>query len=105
MMFDDERPMKPKRLGFDVVLDEVAITFGTVELSAASARCGATEQSEPHVLLSVGGCRLRVASAQTKRTRSIWAATTWTTGDPYWRSDFSTARKSIDHGSAERHQI
>jgi hypothetical protein len=26
-------------------------------------------------------------------------------GDPQWRSDFSTARKSIDHGSAERHQI
>ena len=63
MMFHDERAMKAQRLGFDVVVDEVAKPLGAVELAAATARRGAAEQSEPHGAglssLSVRGYALR----------------------------------------------
>jgi hypothetical protein len=48
MMLHDKGAMKSKRLGFDVVFDEIAKPLGAVELSAAAARSGAAEQSEPH---------------------------------------------------------
>ncbi len=43
MMFHDERAMKAQRLGFDVIVDEVAKPLGAVELAAATARRGAAE--------------------------------------------------------------
>ena len=43
MMFHHEGAVKAQRLGFDVVVDEVAKPLGTVELAAATARRGTAE--------------------------------------------------------------
>ena len=68
MMFHDEGAVKAKRLGFDVVFDEVTKSLGAVELAAAAPRRGAAEQSKPHGAGSPVSWsrRLRVALACAK---------------------------------------
>ena len=62
MVFDNEGAMKTQGLGFDVVFDEVAKAFGTIEFAAAATRRRAAEQTEPHGrfprLLSIPGYAL-----------------------------------------------
>jgi hypothetical protein len=36
MMLDDKGAVKPERLGLDVILDEIAISFAAVEFGAAA---------------------------------------------------------------------
>jgi hypothetical protein len=52
-VLDHEGTVEAKRLGLDIVLDEIAITFRAVEFATASPCRGAAEQTEPYLYLLV----------------------------------------------------
>src|SRR5580704_5326035 len=51
VMLDEEGAVIAKRLGFDIVVDELAETLAAVSVGAAAPRLRAAEQSKTHRLL------------------------------------------------------
>ena len=74
MVLDHEGAVKAERFRLDVVFDEVAKSFGAVELAAAAARGGAAEQPEPHEQGLLCHCTEATRCAGVVQMRGSWRA-------------------------------